>query len=148
VINSRVCSVFDTIYSPFLILAAAQLALPARMRKQARMASKLDPRYIVIIAYRSLSTCFKGFIWIWKRWSCWEDETPFKAFPVTCGITFTYAGLRVDEDAAVLNRNGEKIPGLYACGEMIGDVFSAGYPGGSGLTSGAVFGRIAGRAAA
>ena len=35
-----------------------------------------------------------------------------------------------------------------ACGEMVGGVFSAGYPGGSGLTSGAVFGRIAGRSAA
>jgi len=31
---------------------------------------------------------------------------------------------------------------------MVGDIFSAGYPGGSGLTSGAVFGRIAGRTAA
>ena len=82
------------------------------------------------------------------NWANALVEPPFKAFPVTCGITFTYAGLRVDKDAAVLDRNGEKIPGLYACGEMIGDVFSAGYPGGSGLTSGAVFGRIAGRAAA
>ena len=82
------------------------------------------------------------------NWANSLDKPPFQAFPVTCGITFTYAGLCVDRSATVLNGDGEKIPGLYACGEMIGGVFSAGYPGGSGLTSGAVFGRIAGRTAA
>lgn len=82
------------------------------------------------------------------NWANTLHAPPFKAFPVTCGITFTYAGLRVDTEAAVLNGDGEKIAGLYACGEMIGGIFSAGYPGGSGLTSGAVFGRIAGRSAA
>ena len=67
----------------------------------------------------------------------------------TAGLVPDVSLLRVDNDATVLNRDGEKIPGLYACGEMVGDVFSAGYPGGgSGLTSGAVFGRIAGRSAA
>ena len=82
------------------------------------------------------------------NWANTLSAPPFKAYPVTCGITFTYAGLLVDKNAAVLNRDGVSIPGLFACGEMIGDVFSAGYPGGSGLTSGAVFGRIAGRGAA
>jgi len=81
------------------------------------------------------------------NWANALATPPFRAYPVCGGITFTYAGLRVNEDAAVLDGNGERIPGLYACGEMIGDVFSMGYPGGSGLTSGAVFGRIAGRAA-
>jgi len=82
------------------------------------------------------------------NWANPLDTPPFRAYPVCCGITFTYAGLRVNEDAAVLDRHGERIPGLYACGEIVGDVFSMGYPGGSGLTSGAVFGRIAGRNAA
>ena len=36
----------------------------------------------------------------------------------------------------------------FACGEIVGGVFYAGYPGGSGLTSGAVFGRRAGQGAA
>jgi tricarballylate dehydrogenase len=48
----------------------------------------------------------------------------------------------------VLRDDGSAIPGLYACGEMVGGVFFNGYPGGSGLTSGAVFGRIAGGGAA
>jgi tricarballylate dehydrogenase len=38
--------------------------------------------------------------------------------------------------------------GLYACGEMAGGLFYFNYPGGSGLTAGAVFGRIAGTNAA
>ncbi len=71
-----------------------------------------------------------------------------RAVAGTAGLVPDVSLLRVDNDATVLNRDGEKIPGLYACGEMVGDVFSAGYPGGSGLTSGAVFGRIAGRSAA
>lgn len=89
-----------------------------------------------------------GLLFDKTNWANTLDAPPFRAFLVTFGITFTYSGLRVDENAAVLNRDGETIPGLYACGEIIGGVFSAGYPGGSGLTSGAVFGRIAGRTAA
>jgi tricarballylate dehydrogenase len=42
----------------------------------------------------------------------------------------------------------QMIPGLYAAGEMVGGIFCFNYPGGTGLTSGAVFGRIAGRTAA
>ena len=36
------------------------------------------------------------------------------------------------------------IPGLYAAGELVGGIFYFNYPGGTGLTIGAVFGRIAG----
>ena len=42
----------------------------------------------------------------------------------------------------------EPIPGLYACGEMVGGLFHTNYPGGTGLMSGAVFGRLAGSHAA
>jgi hypothetical protein len=40
------------------------------------------------------------------------------------------------------------IPGLFCAGEMVGGIFHGNYPGGSGLTSGAVFGRLAGQSAA
>jgi tricarballylate dehydrogenase len=40
------------------------------------------------------------------------------------------------------------VAGLYACGEMVGGLFHGNYPGGTGLMSGAVFGRIAGASAA
>ena len=82
------------------------------------------------------------------NWANTLDTPPFKAYPVTCGITFTYGGLKVDENAAVLDANDRPIEGLFACGELVGGVFYEGYPGGSGLTSGAVFGRLAGFAAA
>ena len=82
-----------------------------------------------------------------SNWAQRIDTPPFRAFPVTGGITFTYGGVRVDERGAVLRRDGTPIPGLHACGEMVGSVFFGGYPGGSGLTSGAVFGRRAGAGA-
>ncbi len=81
------------------------------------------------------------------NWANTLDTPPFKAYPVTCGITFTYAGLKTDRHAAVLDENDRPINGLFACGELVGGVFYHGYPGGSGLTSGAVFGRIAGYSA-
>ncbi len=79
-----------------------------------------------------------------SNWAQRIDKGPFKAFPVTGGITFTYGGLKINDQGSVLNTNDEPINGLYACGELVGGVFFNGYPGGSGLTSGAVFGRIAG----
>ena len=79
-----------------------------------------------------------------SNWAQKIDKGPFKAFPVTGGITFTYGGLKVDKNGSVLNTNDKPINGLFACGELVGGVFFNGYPGGSGLTSGAVFGRMAG----
>jgi tricarballylate dehydrogenase len=83
-----------------------------------------------------------------SNWAQKIDQGPYRAFPVTGGITFTYGGLKVDQDGSVLSDEGEKMDGLFACGEIVGGVFYAGYPGGSGLTSGAVFGRRAGYGAA
>lgn len=89
----------------------------------------------------------KGLTLNKTNWANVLDTPPFKAYPVTCGITFTYGGLKVDENAAVLNEKEEPMEGLFACGELVGGVFYNGYPGGSGLTSGAVFGRLAGYSA-
>lgn len=83
-----------------------------------------------------------------SNWAQRLDQPPFRAYPVTGGITFTYGGVQVAESCAVLGADGSPINGLYAAGEMVGGVFYEGYPGGSGLTSGAVFGRDAGRHAA
>lgn len=82
------------------------------------------------------------------HWAQKLDTPPFRAYPVTGGITFTYGGVKVSETGAVLRADDHPIPGLFACGEMVGGVFFNGYPGGSGLTSGAVFGRRAGYGAA
>lgn len=82
------------------------------------------------------------------NWANLLDTPPFKAYPVTGGITFTYGGVKVNKKGEVLNQNNQAIEGLFACGEMVGGVFFYGYPGGSGLTSGTVFGRYAGASAA
>jgi tricarballylate dehydrogenase len=44
--------------------------------------------------------------------------------------------------------NFQPIPGLYTAGEMLGGLFYFNYPAGTGLVSGAVFGKIAGENAA
>ena len=49
--------------------------------------------------------------------------------------------------ARVIDTDGLAIPGLYAAGEMVGGIFYFNYPGGTGLTNGSVFGRIAGTTA-
>jgi tricarballylate dehydrogenase len=79
-----------------------------------------------------------------SNWAIPLETAPFFAFPVTCGITFTFGGLHADTDGRVLDADGAPIPGLFVCGEMLGGLFSGNYPGGTGLTSGAVFGRRAG----
>ncbi|MBM7585642.1 tricarballylate dehydrogenase [Bacillus pakistanensis] len=82
------------------------------------------------------------------NWALRMEEGPFYAFPVTCGITFSFGGLHVNNRGEVLNKEGNPIAGLYAAGEMIGGIFYHNYPGGSGLMSGAVFGKLAGLTAA
>ena len=67
---------------------------------------------------------------------------------MTCGITFTFGGLRIDTSGNVLDTDFAPIPGLYAAGELVGGLFYMNYPGGTGLTSGAVFGRLSGASAA
>ncbi|MBI4190398.1 MAG: FAD-dependent tricarballylate dehydrogenase TcuA [Betaproteobacteria bacterium] len=84
-----------------------------------------------------------------SNWAQLLDTPPFHAYAVTCGITFTFGGLRIDSKTGeVLDIDFHKIPGLYCAGEMVGGVFYGNYPSGTGLVSGAVFGRIAGASAA
>lgn len=80
-----------------------------------------------------------------SNWAQQIETGPFRAYPVTGGITFSYGGLKVDEAGKVLREDQSAIDGLFACGELVGGVFYGGYPGGSGLTSGTVFGLRAGR---
>lgn len=82
-----------------------------------------------------------------SNWANRVEQPPFEAYQVTCGITFTFGGVRIDHRARVLDTYGEHIPGLYACGEMAAGLFYFNYPGGSGLTAGSVFGRLAGHGA-
>jgi len=83
-----------------------------------------------------------------SNWAQPLDTPPYEAYAITCGVTFTFGGVRITTDGQVMNTNHEPIPGLFAAGEMVGGVFYFNYPGASGLTSGAVFGRLAGGSAA
>jgi tricarballylate dehydrogenase len=83
-----------------------------------------------------------------SNWANTIDTPPFEAYAVTCGITFSFGGLRINTGAQVINTDGQAIRSLYAAGELVGGIFWFNYPGGSGLTNGAVFGRIAGNNAA
>ncbi len=83
-----------------------------------------------------------------SNWAQPLNTPPFLAFAVTCGITFTFGGVKIDARARVLDRANRPIPGLHAAGELVGGIFYHNYPGGSGLSSGMVFGRRAGATAA
>ena len=83
-----------------------------------------------------------------SNWALPLDAPPYLGYAVTCGITFTFGGLRVDTRARVLDTEDRVIPGLYAAGELLGGLFYHNYPGGAGLMAGAVFGRLAGESAA
>jgi tricarballylate dehydrogenase len=83
-----------------------------------------------------------------NNWANTIDQPPYEGYAVTCGITFTFGGLRITTNGEVLNTDYEPISGLYAAGELVGGLFYFNYPGGTGLTSGSVFGRIAGTSAA
>ena len=92
--------------------------------------------------------CTTGLAVNKSNWANTIDTPPFEAYAVTCGITFSFGGLRINTDAQVISTDGDPIAGLYAAGELVGGIFYFNYPGGSGLTNGSVFGRIAGANAA
>ena len=91
--------------------------------------------------------CTAGLAINKSNWANTIDAPPFEAYAVTCGITFTFGGLRINTDGEVLNTDYQPIRGLYAAGELVGGLFYFNYPGGSGLMSGTVFGKVAGASA-
>jgi tricarballylate dehydrogenase len=82
-----------------------------------------------------------------SNWATPIETPPFEAYSVGTALTFTYGGLKINPSAHVLDVADAPIPGLYAAGELVGGIFYFNYPGATGLMSGAVFGRIAGREA-
>ncbi len=82
-----------------------------------------------------------------SNWANPIETPPFEAYAVTCGVTFTFGGLKIDGEARVVSADTGAVPGLFAAGELVGGLFYFNYPGGTGLMAGAVFGRIAGSSA-
>lgn len=83
-----------------------------------------------------------------SNWATLVDTGPFVAYAVTCGITCTYAGVKVNPQGQILDDTNQPLPGLYAAGEMVGGLYYVKYAGGVGLTAGSVLGRISGKHAA
>ena len=83
-----------------------------------------------------------------SNWALPLDTPPYLGYAVTCGITFTFGGLKINGQAQVVDTEDVPIPGLYAAGELVGGLFYNNYPGGTGLMAGTVFGKIAGESAA
>ena len=82
------------------------------------------------------------------HWARPIDTAPFYGYAVRPGITFTYLGLKVNEEAAVHFKDRPS-DNLFVAGEMMaGNVLGQGYMAGVGITIGMAFGRIAGTQAA
>ena len=83
------------------------------------------------------------------HWALRIDQPPFYAYGLRPGLTFTYLGLKVNDEAVVVMKSGKPSPNIFAAGEiMAGNILGKGYAAGIGVTIGTVFGRIAGRGAA
>ena len=84
-----------------------------------------------------------------SNWALPLNQPPYFGVAVTTGLTFTFGGLKINpKTAQVLDTDDLPIQGLYATGELVGGLFFHNYAGGTGLMSGAVFGRTAGENAA
>ena len=84
-----------------------------------------------------------------SHWARPIDTPPYYGYPLRPGITFTYLGITVDEQARVIMQDERPAKNIFAAGEvMAGNILGKGYLAGFGLTIGSVFGRIAGQEAA
>lgn len=86
------------------------------------------------------------------HWGEGPLQAPYVATRIGPALFHTQGGLRVDQDARVLRKDGSIIPGLYAGGGAAGGISgergSLGYMSGNGLLSALGLGYLAGRAAA
>jgi len=87
--------------------------------------------------------CTEGIVPRKSNWAIPIEQPPFRAFPVTGGITFTFGGLEVNGSAQVINTGKQPIRGLYASGDILG-LFYHNYPSCTGQTRNVVFSRLAG----
>lgn len=142
-------SVFPPVRAPSLAALASELGLDAAALESTVSAfnaavrdHEFDPR--------RLDACgTEGLAPPKSHWARRIDTPPYLAWPLRPGITFTYLGVRVDQQARVLMQDGRPFANLFAAGEiMAGNVLGKGYLAGIGMTIGAVFGRIAGWEAA
>ena len=71
---------------------------------------------------------------------------PFILMPTTAVLLSTYCGLKTDPETRVIDVFNQKIPGLYAAGEVMGGVHGAAYMTGTGFGKALAFGHVAAEA--
>ena len=74
------------------------------------------------------------------------DSPPYYVIETQPAVTVTFAGVRIDRDAHVLEAEDRPIPGLYAAGADAGGIYSRAYAG--GIAAALTFGLRAARSAA
>ncbi|MFZ2648854.1 MAG: FAD-dependent tricarballylate dehydrogenase TcuA [Burkholderiaceae bacterium] len=130
---------------------AQQLALDgaALVRTVAAYNAACRPDHDAHFDHSVLDDCATmGLIPPKTHWARPIDTPPFQGYPLRPGVTFTYLGLKVDRQAAVMFA-GVPCSNLFAAGEvMAGNVLGKGYTAGVGMSIGTAFGRIAGSQAA
>lgn len=72
------------------------------------------------------------------------DKGPYYAVKGEVRVHHTMGGVQINEQAQVLDTQGNVIPGLYAAGEVTGGIHGANRLGGNAIADIIVFGRIAG----
>ena len=83
-----------------------------------------------------------------SHWARKLDTPPYYGYPLRPGITFTYLGVRVNEESRMVMTDNKPSANMFAAGEiMAGNVLGKGYLAGIGMTIGSVFGRLAGQGA-
>jgi tricarballylate dehydrogenase len=102
-----------------------------------------------VFNHRALDDCrTEGLSPDKTHWAQRIDTPPFWGYPLRPGITFTYLGVKVDNQARVILANGDRAANIFAAGEiMAGNILTRGYIAGIGMTIGTVFGRLAGECA-
>ena len=83
-----------------------------------------------------------------SNWAVPLSAPPFRAYPVVPAIAFAFGGVAIDAEARVLGPAGQPLPGLFACGDIVGGIAVHNLPAGTGMVAAGVLGRIAGNGAA
>jgi tricarballylate dehydrogenase len=154
IIDSKVFDKFmPSVFPPFRGETIAELAIALGLSPD-RLAATVSTFNRSVVPgkfdHQALDNCHThGLTPPKSHWALAIDTPPFYGYPLRPGITFTYLGVKVNENAAVALKSGRASPNIFAAGEiMAGNILGQGYLAGFGMAIGTVFGRIAGREAA
>lgn len=148
-INDFMPSVFPPMQANNIVELAQQLRLPEQelLHTIEQFNQSIQPGEFDKSILDGLAT--KGLVINKTNWARPINEPPFYGYSLAPGITFTYMGVRVNEKAQVIFKQGAIADNIYAAGEiMAGNILGQGYTAGIGMAIGTVFGIIAGQEAA